>query len=131
MRGGAVRAGRSVSTVLLIGKLVPFLGRFVRQIRLTALNIAEVPPGDHERMPVLLATREAQEQWMIDLYIGATAASIPCPPERMRLGLRKEGSACCLRRSAAQERKPATSLKPIERSIRTTGHIPVKLAWMR
>ncbi len=52
---------------------------------MTTTPNALVGTVNHERMPVLLATAEMQDQWMNGTLAEATALLKPYPPERMRL----------------------------------------------
>lgn len=52
---------------------------------MTTTPNALVETVNHERMPVLLGTPEAQDQWMEGTVEEAFALCRPYPPEQMRL----------------------------------------------
>lgn len=52
---------------------------------MTTTPNALVETVNHERMPVLLATSEAQDQWMDGNDEEAFSLCKPCHPEEMRL----------------------------------------------
>lgn len=52
---------------------------------MTTTPNALVETVNHERMPVLLAGEDVQDQWMNGTLSEATALLRPYPPEKMRL----------------------------------------------